>query len=94
MGKFSRMDETWIVLLAGFLILSGCAGHGLPVSHSPETLGEIGAELNRNPDRKDAILSSHDITMEEFREALRRIAEDPELSERYEEGFNSKQSKS
>lgn len=84
---------TFLILLTVGLQV-GCASHSLPVDHSPETLGKIGAQIDQNPDRKSAILSEHNLTEEKFRRAVRQIAEDPALSERYHDKFQSVRSNS
>lgn len=89
--------KTLIVMLLVTLMTGvqvGCASHSLNVDHSPETLGKIGAQINQNPDRTTSILTEHNLTKQEFRTAVRQISEDPELSDRYHDGFQSAQSDS
>lgn len=84
----SRFTLSLVLFLIGILTL-GCATYSLNHSHSPETLGKIGARINQNPDRKPSILSEYNLSSEEFRKSVRKIAADPALSERYHEGFKS-----
>jgi hypothetical protein len=50
---------------------------------SPEQLGEIGAQIRKNPDRADQLLGQHGLTQESFEKAIRNVTEDPDESRRY-----------
>lgn len=50
---------------------------------SPEQLGELGAEIRREPARADEILARHQLTRESFEAAIRDVTEDAEASRRY-----------
>lgn len=50
---------------------------------SPEQLGELGAQINRQPDRANELLTHHGLTAESFEKEIRKITEDPQASRRY-----------
>jgi len=50
---------------------------------TPEQLGELGAQIQKNPDRAQELLSHHGLTPESFEQAIRNVTEDPAASRRY-----------
>ncbi|HEU5162944.1 MAG TPA: hypothetical protein VFV54_07355 [Thermoanaerobaculia bacterium] len=50
---------------------------------SPEDLGKLGAELKKNPDRAEQILSERGLDQQTFEKEIRKVSEDPEASKRY-----------
>jgi len=50
---------------------------------TPEQLGELGAQMQRNPDQAQELLAHHGLTPESFEKAIRDITENPEASKRY-----------
>jgi hypothetical protein len=50
---------------------------------SPEQLGELGAQIQKTPDKANELLAHHGMTPESFEAAIRRITEDPDASRRY-----------
>jgi hypothetical protein len=54
-----------------------------PGELSPEQLGEIAARIRKEPSRADEILAEHRLTQQVFEEAIRRVTEDVEASQRY-----------
>ena len=50
---------------------------------TPEQLGELGAQINRQPDRANELLAHHGLTRESFEQQIRKITEDPQASRRY-----------
>lgn len=54
---------------------------------TPEQLGELGAQIRRDPGRADALLSQHGLTKESFEAQIRKITENPEASKRYAEAY-------
>lgn len=50
---------------------------------SPEQLGELGAEIRKNPATADEVLARHQFTRETFEQAIRNVTEDAEASKRY-----------
>ncbi|HEX7705825.1 MAG TPA: hypothetical protein VF701_05125 [Thermoanaerobaculia bacterium] len=54
---------------------------------TPEQLGEIAARIRKEPSRADEILAEHRLTQEIFEEAIRRVTEDVEASQRYSAAY-------
>ena len=54
---------------------------------SPEQLGELGAQINRQPDRANELLTHHGLTQESFEKEIRQITEDPQASRRYASAY-------
>lgn len=54
---------------------------------TPEQLGELGAQINRQPDRANELLTHHGLTTETFEKEIRKITEDPKASRRYAEAY-------
>ena len=50
---------------------------------SPEDLGELGARIEREPDKAKELLSEHGLDEKSFEAEIRKITEDPEASKRY-----------
>lgn len=81
------------LLLAGALGMAACdrgddespaAG---AADFSAEELGRLGAELDQEPERAEAILEDAGITWEEFEAAVREVSADSEEARRYAEAF-------
>ena len=54
---------------------------------TPEQLGELGAQIRKEPDRAEALLSEHHLTKESFEAQIRKITENPDASKRYAEAY-------
>ena len=52
-------------------------------SMTPEELGELGAQIRKNPDRTAELLKDHGMTEKSFEVEIRKVTEDPEASKRY-----------
>ena len=52
-------------------------------SMTPEELGELGAQIRKNPDRTAELLKDHGMTEKSFEVAIRKVTEDPDASKRY-----------
>lgn len=50
---------------------------------TPEQLGELGAQIRKNPDRTAELLRDHGLTEKSFEVEIRKVTEDPEASKRY-----------
>jgi len=50
---------------------------------TPEQLGELGAKIEKAPDRAATLLSEHGLNEKTFEQEIRRITENPEASKRY-----------
>lgn len=55
---------------------------------TPEQLGELGAQIKKEPNRTQEILSAHGLNEQTFEEKIRQITQDPEASKRYTAAFN------
>lgn len=55
---------------------------------TPEQLGELGAQIKKEPNRAQEILAAHGLNEQSFEEKIRQITEDPEASRRYTAAFN------
>jgi len=54
---------------------------------TPEQLGELGAQIRKEPGRAEALLSQHGLTKESFEAQIRKITENPDASKRYAEAY-------
>lgn len=54
---------------------------------TPEMLGELGAEIEKNPDRAKELLSEHGLDENSFEAEIRKITEDPDASKRYRDAY-------
>ena len=54
---------------------------------TPEQLGELGAQIRKEPSRADEFLAQHGLTKESFEKAIREVTESTEASKRYAEAY-------
>jgi len=54
---------------------------------SPAELGELGAKIKKNPSDAQKLLSEKGLTEEQFEQAVRKVAENPEDSKKYAEAY-------
>lgn len=54
---------------------------------SPEDLGALGAKIKANPKDAQKILSDKGLTEQQFEQAVRKVAENPDQSKRYTEAY-------
>jgi hypothetical protein len=54
---------------------------------SPEELGELGAKIKKNPSDAQKLLSEKGLTEQQFEQAVRKVAENPDQSKRYAEAY-------
>lgn len=54
---------------------------------TPEELGELGAQIAREPGRANELLSSRGLNEQSFEEAIRQVTQDPEASKRYRDAY-------
>jgi hypothetical protein len=52
-------------------------------SLTPEQLGELGAQIKKDPARADELLAQRHLTRESFEKAIRDVTEDADASKRY-----------
>lgn len=84
--------------LAGLLLVSAACGRDESTStasstpgesaittepRTPEQLGEIGAQIEKEPQRGDAILTQHGMTRESFESEIRAVTENVDSARRY-----------
>lgn len=94
------MKKLSIAILA-LVLIAGCknkastestsaTGNNTMVAQSnltPEQLGELGAKIKKNPGEAQKLLSDQGLTEESFKQAVRKVAEDPAASKRYTEAY-------
>ncbi len=54
---------------------------------SPEQLGELGAQIKKNPDRANELLTQHGLTHASYEKAIRDLTENPDASRRYADAY-------
>ena len=54
---------------------------------TPEQLGELGAKITKNPGDAQKLLSEQGLTEDSFKQAVRKVSEDPAASKRYAEAY-------
>jgi hypothetical protein len=54
---------------------------------TPEQLGELGAQIRRQPDRAHDLLAQHGLDASTFELQIRRVTEDPQASRRYADAY-------
>lgn len=54
---------------------------------TPEQLGELGAKITKNPGEAQKLLSEQGLTEDSFKQAVRKVSEDPAASKRYAEAY-------
>jgi hypothetical protein len=54
---------------------------------TPEQLGELGAQLSKNPDRADQLLEQQGLNRDSFEKAVREVTENVDASKRYAAAF-------
>lgn len=56
-------------------------------SITPEQLGELAANIEKQPDRAQDLLSERGISDAQFEAEIRKVSESPEASKRYAEAY-------
>jgi hypothetical protein len=54
---------------------------------TPEQLGELGAQIRKEPARAQELLASHGLNAQSFEKAIRDVTENPDASKRYAEAY-------
>ena len=94
-----RTITTFILLLS--LALAGACGNerqetadasqGVPVSNAtsltPEELGQLGAAINREPEKAEQLLAAKGLTPQQFEKAIRDVTESADASKRYASAY-------
>jgi hypothetical protein len=85
----------FVSILLSVVLVGGCRQNADATSEaavastslSPEQLGELGAQIKKEPNRAQEILSPHGLNEQSFEAAIRQVTQDPEASKRYTEAF-------
>lgn len=62
---------------------SSPSGTSVSTNLTPEQLGELGAQIKKNPNDAQKLLSDHGMDQPSFIQAVRKVAESPDQSKRY-----------
>lgn len=62
-------------------------GNAKAAELTPEQLGELGAQIRKEPSRANELLSQRGLDQASFEKAIRDVTEDPERSKRYAEAY-------
>lgn len=54
---------------------------------TPEQLGELGAQITKNPNDAQRLLSQRGLDEAKFEQAVRKVSEDPAASKRYRDSY-------
>lgn len=54
---------------------------------TPEQLGELGAQIRKEPARAGELLSQRGLTEQSFEQQIRQVTENPDASKRYAEAY-------
>ena len=54
---------------------------------TPEQLGELGAQIRKNPADAQRLLSARGLDEQKFEQAVRKVSEDPAAAKRYSESY-------
>ena len=54
---------------------------------SPEQLGELGAKIEKSPDKANELLGEHGLTQKDFEQQIRKVTEDLQASMRFAEAY-------
>jgi hypothetical protein len=57
------------------------------VNLTPEELGELGAQIKKNPAEAQKLLSEKGLTEQSFEHAIRKVSESPDESKRYAKAY-------
>jgi hypothetical protein len=60
-----------------------------PSTMTPEELGTLGAQIKRQPNDADRLLSQHGLNEQSFAAAIRKVSEDPGAAKRYTAAYKS-----
>jgi hypothetical protein len=54
---------------------------------TPEQLGELGAEIRKNPNDAQKLLAARGLDERKFEQAIRKVSEDPAAAKRYSDSY-------
>lgn len=96
------MRRTAIALTLCVLLAGACGSNDEPAATTeskpaavaqqqadltPEQLGELGAQIKKNPTDAQRLLSERGLDEQKFEQAVRKVAEDPAAAKRYSESY-------
>lgn len=58
-----------------------------PAELTPEQLGELGAQIRKNPNDAKQLLAQRGLDEQKFEQAVRKVSEDPAAAKRYSESY-------
>jgi hypothetical protein len=58
-----------------------------PAQLTPEQLGELGAQIRKNPADAKRLLTERGLDEQKFEQAVRKVSEDPAAAKRYSESY-------
>jgi hypothetical protein len=99
------MKRTLIASAIALVMLAGCkqqqqnnaaatapnapAAKSSPSNLTPEQLGELGAQIKKDPSRANELLSAHGLDDQSFEKEIRKITQDPVASKRYAAAYKN-----
>lgn len=54
---------------------------------TPEELGELGAQIQKNPNDAQRLLTQRGLDEQKFEQAVRKVSEDPAAAKRYSDSY-------
>jgi ABC-type enterochelin transport system substrate-binding protein len=54
---------------------------------TPEQLGELGAQIRKNPSDAQRLLAARGLDEQKFEQAVRKVSEDPAAAKRYSDSY-------
>ena len=54
---------------------------------TPEQLGELGAQIKKNPNDAKRLLTERGLDEQKFEQAVRKVSEDPAAAKRYSDSY-------
>jgi hypothetical protein len=97
-----KQSATILTLLVVVLTIGGCQqeqktassapsqaqpGVQVATTMTPEELGTLGAQIRKDPDQADTLLSQRGLTRESFEKAIRDVTENADAAKRYSEAY-------
>jgi hypothetical protein len=63
------------------------AAASAPAALTPEQLGELGAQIRKEPSRAEELLAARGLDEKSFEKAIRDVTENPDASKRYADAY-------
>lgn len=92
------MKANWLTFALCALLLAGACSNDeraatapaagqQQAALTPEQLGELGAQIQKNPNDAQRLLAERGLNAQTFEQAVRKVAEDPAASKRYADSY-------